>query len=322
MSTEFVLHKPNFLGIPAEFSSPERSRFVVLPVPYEKTTSYMKGTRLGPQYLINASHQVELYDEEIGTETWKAGVHTMPPVPLEEDPARYFAAVGNAVEPVVRMGKFLMAVGGEHAITEGPLSGVVRVHPRISVFHVDAHCDLRDEFEGTKYNHACAARRMMEYADKIVQVGIRSVSEDEKHHTNTKKVRTFLMHQTRDIKALIPQVLAELTDTVYISIDLDGLDPAVVPGVGTPQPGGLGWYDLLDLLREIIAKKNVVAADVVELCPIEGQVISEFAAAKLVYRIMGYVHQKDMSAETKVRSKSAAPGMNHGKKAKGAKAKS
>lgn len=319
MPMEFALHKPNFLGLPGEFAALQRSRFVVLPIPYERTTSYLKGTRLGPQHLINASHQVELYDEETGLETWKAGVHTMPPVPLENEPSKYFAAVANAVEPLVRMGKFVLSIGGEHAVTEGPLAGVARVHPRVSVFHVDAHCDLRDEYEGSIYNHACAARRMMEYADKIVQVGIRSVSEDEKRHTNTKRVTTFLMHEHRDMKALVPQVLKELGETVYISIDLDGLDPSVIPGVGTPQPGGLGWYELLDLLRAVIRGKNVVAADVVELCPIEGQVISEFAAAKLAYRMMGYVYAKELQAETKIRVKS---GESQGGRPRGAKTKS
>ncbi len=306
MSTEFVLDKPNFLGIPPEFTHPERSRFVVLPLPYERTTSYMKGTRLGPQALVRASQQVELYDEETGLETWKAGVATLPPPPAEREPAAYFRAVAAIAEPVARRGQFLMSIGGEHAITEGPLSGVRRVHSKLSVFHVDAHCDLRDTYEGSIYNHACAARRMMEYCDRIVQVGIRSISEDEKHHTNTKKVATFRMHETRDIAALVPRVLAELGDTVYVSIDLDGLDPAVIPGVGTPQPGGLGWYELLDLLRAIVREKNVVACDIVELCPLEGQVISEFAAAKLAYRIMGYVHAKETAAETKRRAKDAS----------------
>ena len=300
MSTEFVLDKPNFLGIPAQYAALDRARFVVVPLPFERTTSYMKGTAEGPGALISASHQIELYDEETCLETWQAGVHTMPPIPMDRDAAAYFRAVGNAIEPVVRRGKFVIGIGGEHAVTEGPLSGVRRVFPKLSIFHVDAHCDLRDEYEGTIYNHACAARRMMEYSDKIVQVGIRSISEDEKHHTNTKKVTTFRMHEHRDMTKLVARVLEELGDNpVYFSIDLDGLDPSVVPGVGTPQPGGLGWYDLLDLMRAIVREKAVIGGDVVELCPLAGQVVSEFAAAKLVYRIMGYQHAKEASAETK-----------------------
>jgi agmatinase len=306
MSNEFVFEKRNFLGIPPEFATLDKARFVVLPIPYERTTSYKKGTKYGPIAMIEASHQIELFDEELRTETWKAGVHTMAPVPLLERPADFFTSVANAVEPLVKMGKFLVSIGGEHAITEGPLSGVQRVHRKLSVFHVDAHCDLRVSYEGSPYNHACAAQRMLNYCDKIVQVGIRSVSEDEHQFTNTKRVRTFLMHENRDVAALLPKVLEELTDTVYVSIDLDGFDPAVVPGVGTPQPGGLSWYEGLDLLRAVIREKNVVAADVVELCPLEETVISELAAAKLVYRMMGWVAAKDRAAAEKKTARNSA----------------
>jgi len=323
-NNEFVYEKPNFLGIPPEHATLEKSRYVVLPIPYERTTSYKKGTQYGPGAIIEASHQIELFDEELWEENWKVGVHTMAPVTILSEPGDFFTSVGNMVEPIVRMGKILFSLGGEHAITEGPISGVRRVHPKLSVFHIDAHCDLRTEFEGTKYNHACAAQRMLNYCDKIVQVGIRSVSEDEHQFTNTKKVRTFLMHQHRDVAALIPQVLAELTDPVYISIDLDGFDPSVVPGVGTPQPGGFGWYEGLDLLRAVISSKKVVAVDVVELCPLDDTVNSELAAAKLIYRMMGWMNAKLREAETKLRTSrpAAAPKTNgrHGKASQRSKA--
>ncbi|MBI2933728.1 MAG: agmatinase [Planctomycetes bacterium] len=292
LSGEFVLEKPNFLGLPERSVSLEGARFVVVPLPYERTTSYMKGTRLGPQAILTASRQIELYDEETGLETWKAGIHTLSPIPVPRDPAAYFRTISETLEPLIRAGKFIVAFGGEHSVTEGPLSAVSRVHPKVSVLHVDAHADLRREYEGSVYSHACAARRMMEYAGKIVQVGVRSVSEDERELCNSKRVTTLLMHESRDAAKLTRRVLEELTETVYVSIDLDGLDPSVIPGVGTPQPGGLGWYDLLDLLRAVIREKNVVACDLVELCPLDGQVISEFAAAKLAYRVMGYVHAK------------------------------
>lgn len=321
MSTnEFVFEKPNFLGIPPEYATLDRARFAVLPLPYERTTSYKKGTQYGPSAIIEASHQIELFDEELWKETWTAGIHTMPQLPILAQPSDYFTSIANAVEPVVRMGKILFSLGGEHAVTEGPISGVSRVHPKLSVFHVDAHCDLRQSFEGSKYNHACAAQRMLNYCDKIVQVGIRSVSEDEHQFTNTKKVKTFLMHQNRDVQALIPKVLAELGDIVYISVDLDGFDPSVIPGVGTPQPGGLGWYEGLDLLRAVIQHKKVVAVDVVELCPLDETVNSELAAAKLIYRMMGWMVEKERGEKAKAgAAKSAAqPKTNggHGKPAK------
>lgn len=293
-----MLNRMNFLGIPDEYASYDRSRFVVLPIPWERTTSYKPGTRFGPSALIQASSQVERFDEELGFEPWKAGIHTLPPTPLLSDVAAFLKSVGDLVEPHVAAGKFLFAIGGEHAITEGPLSGVCRVIPKISVLHVDAHADLRESFEGSPYNHACAARRMTIYAEKIVQVGIRCVSEDEYPFTNSGKVRTFLAQKNRDVTALASKVLEELGPNVYISIDLDGLDPSVVPGVGTPVPGGLGWWETLHLLREVISAKNVVAADVVELCPVPDYVISEFTAARLVYRMMGYVVHKEAQKDT------------------------
>ena len=289
--SEFAPQNLRFLDQPIDHADPKTSKFIILPMPMEATVSYKRGTRHGPDALIRASHHVEYFDEEHWNEPWEAGIATLEPVDVSGEAPVVFKRAADTVEPFIRNGQFVFTIGGEHALTEGPLSGVARVHKKISVFHIDAHADLRDSYHGSKYNHACAARRMMEYAD-IVQVGIRSISEDEYHYCNSKTVKTFLRHKHLDNKKLIPKVLDALGDTVYISIDLDGLDPSIMPGVGTPVPGGLGWYETLDLLRAVILNKNVVAADVVELCPLPDEVVSEFTAARLVYRMIGYVVAK------------------------------
>ncbi len=299
MGNEFIFERRNFLGIPPEAAELEKARFAVLPVPFEKTTTYRRGTMYGPISLIEASQQLELHDEETGTSTWKAGVHTMAAVPILDRPSDYFTSIANAVEPVLRMGKVVFTIGGEGSITEGPLSGVQRVHHKVTVLHFDAHADLRPTYSGSVYNHACAAQRMLRYADKVVQVGIRSIADDEVRELHNKKLKTFFMHQNRDVAALIPKVVEELSDPVYISIDLTGFDPSVVPGVGRPEPGGFGWYDALDLFRAVINNKKVVAVDVVELTPLKETVASELTAAKLIYRLMGYLQRKEQATASR-----------------------
>ncbi|MBI2898635.1 MAG: arginase family protein [Planctomycetes bacterium] len=285
-----------FLGIPEEYSRLERARFVVLPVPWERPNPHTTGTRYGPSALIAASHHVEWFDEELGFEPWKAGIHTLPPPAMKDDPEDLAKSLADVVEPHLRAGRLPVTVGGDHAITDGPLSAVRRVHPKVSVFHIEAHCDLRDGSEGDGTSHAFAAKRMAAVAEKVVQVGVRSVSGEARG--NAKRVRTFLARKHRDVEGLIPRVLEELGETVYLSVGLDGLDPSVVPGVAAPVPGGLGWWETLDLLRAVIRGKNVVAADVVDLCPLAGTGISELAAARLVYRMMGYVVHREAQKDT------------------------
>lgn len=283
---------PIFLGIKPEYTSLEKSHFVILPVPYEHTTSYKKGTKFGPQAIINASYQVELFDEELWRETWKEGIHTLPPFLGHQAPEKLAEALSDYVKQFIEMKKFLFVLGGEHIITVGPVAAYAKTYLNLSVLHMDAHADLRDEYDGSKYSHSCVIRRIIDFAN-IVQVGIRNISEDEYHLTNSKGIKTFVMHTHKNINKIISKILDELSNNVYITIDLDCLDPSIMPGVGTPVPGGLLWYDILDILRQVIYKKNVVACDIMELCPLENTVVSEFTAAKLIYRIMGYVIAKD-----------------------------
>lgn len=289
--SDSVPRTPSFLGMPPGHSDPATSKFIVLPIPFEATTVGRKGTRHGPDAIIRASYHLEGIDEELGTEPWKEGVATLAALDVSGPAPDVFARAAGTVEPHVRRGALVISLGGEHALSEGPLAGVARVHRDVTVLHIDAHADLRDEYRGSKYNHACAARRMMEIAP-IVQVGIRSVGGDEIRHCNSRRAKTFFQRENRDVKKLIPKVLKALGPKVYISLDLDGLDPSVVPGVGTPVPGGLGWYETLDLLRAVVQNKRVVGADVVELCPQPDSPISEYAAAKLVYKIVAYAARK------------------------------
>lgn len=281
---------PDFLGLGDRgLRSPEDARTLVLPAPYERTVSYGRGTRNGPLAFLKASAQVELYDEELGGEPWKKiRPFTLPPVTGPSDPEGYLRKLAESASRFLTKDKVLFTIGGEHTITEGPLRAVAALHPGLTVFHIDAHADLRDEYEGTPYSHACAARRMMLYAKKIVQVGIRNISEDEVKYCNTEQVATYPRVRHRDCRKLLPRILKELSDPVYITIDVDGLDPSVIPGTGTPQPGGLEWYETLDMLRAICRRRWIVGADITELSPIPGQQVSEFAAARLAYKLLSY----------------------------------
>lgn len=278
-----------FMGVQAPYA---QARFVVLPLPYERTTSYKKGTGKGPAAFMEGSLGVELFDEELGRQTWRDGIHTLDPFSGDDPPERYLPRLEARVAELARdPDKVLFSVGGEHALSQAAIPPFVRRHPGLSVLHFDAHADLRPEYEGTPHNHACALYPISRMC-RLVQVGIRSVGEEEAHLADAGNVRTFLMHENLSVEKLIPRVLRELTDSVYISIDLDGFDPSVIPGVGTPQPGGFSWYDALRLFRAVAASRRVVGVDLMELCPLEDTVHSELAAAKLAYRLMGYLSER------------------------------
>lgn len=275
-----------FMGVDAPL---ERARFIVLPIPYERTTSYKKGTERGPSGFLDGSLGVELWDEELGRQTYTEGIHTLDPFGSEEPAAAFFPKLGAHVASLARReNKVLFCVGGEHSLSQATIPAFAQTYPNLSVLHFDAHADLRPEYEGSPYNHACAmypASRLV----PVVQVGVRSIAEEEAHLVDAGLVSTFPMHLYPDLNQLIPRVLDKLTDSVYLSIDLDGFDPSVIPGVGTPQPGGFSWYAGLALLRAVIAGKHVVGVDLMELRPLLDTVDSELAAAKLAYRLMGYL---------------------------------
>ncbi|MDD5627700.1 MAG: agmatinase [Elusimicrobia bacterium] len=267
----------------------EKARFVIQPLPFERTTSYMKGTARGPAAMLVGSVGVEAYDEELDRLTCKDGICTLPAPKLSGPTPRVFARIEREVGRIAAMpGKTLFCVGGEHSLSHATIPPFLRRWPGLGVLHFDAHADMRRSYQGSEYSHACAMYPIAREC-RVVQVGIRSIGEDEAHLVGRGKVKTFLWHEHRDMRKLIPLVLRSLPPRVYLSIDMDGFDPAVVPGVGTPQPGGYLWQEALDLFRAVIAKKRVVGVDVMELCPLRDTVASELAAAKLIYRLMGYL---------------------------------
>jgi agmatinase len=277
-----------FGALEQDAESFDRAGAVILPVPFERTTSYVPGTKNGPREIIAASGQVELYDEELGREICDIGIHTLPGM---ESP---FASTEEALAEMRRVAgwlagadKFFVALGGEHALTAPLVAGVADVHPGVTVLQIDAHADLRESYMGDRHSHASAMRRVLEYAP-IVQVAIRNLSSPEAAAIPGLKTKVFYDWNMRDDPAWMTRIVDALGEKVYISIDLDGIDPAVMPAVGTPEPGGLSWRELLALMKTVMAKKTVVAADVVELCPIPGFVAPNFLAARLVYKLIGY----------------------------------
>lgn len=291
MASELPYHAQlpfTFGALEQDEASFDRAKAVVLPVPFERTTSYVPGTKNGPREILAASSQVELYDEEIGREICEVGIHTLPGM---ESP---FASTDEAFAEMRRVaawlagaGKYFVALGGEHALTAPLVAGVADVHPGVTVLQVDAHADLRDSYLGDRNSHASALRRVLEFAP-AVQVGIRNLSAPEVEAIPGLKTRVFFDWNMREDPHWMERVVDALGERVYITIDLDGLDPAVMPAVGTPEPGGLTWRELLQLVRLVTARKTVVAADVVELCPIPGFVAPNFLAARLVYKLIGY----------------------------------
>lgn len=280
-----------FLGVGAPL---RQARFLVLPLPFERTTSYKKGTQNGPAKFLEGSLGLELFDEETKSQTYLDGIHTLEPLaPGEgEEAESFFPRVSRKIEELLRFeGKTIFSIGGEHSLSQALIPPFLKKYPGLSILHFDAHADLRPEYEGSPHNHACALYPISRKCH-MVQVGIRSVAEEEAHLVHSGNVTTFPMHENPDIQRLIPKVLKALGQTVYITIDLDGFDPSVVPGVGTPQPGGFPWYEGLELFRAVIEKKDVIGVDVMELCPLADTVNSELAAAKLVYRLMGYLRTK------------------------------
>jgi len=284
----------NFLALPANESDYDSSRFVVLPIPYDSTASYQAGTRNGPEAVITASGQLELFDEELEGEFHSAGVATLDALaPNMAGPGAMHDDVFKAARRVVRDGKFLLSLGGEHGITAGLVRAVYLKHKRLSVLQIDAHSDLRRTYQGSPYSHACVMRRVLEQDVSIVPVGIRSVAQEEHRFMKRAGIEPITARECHASDNWIDRALDGLTDTVYVSIDIDAFDPAYAPGTGTPEPGGLDWYQVIGLLRLVAAEKNIVAADIVEIMPIPGQAVTEFLAARLAYKLICYVQARD-----------------------------
>jgi agmatinase len=279
----------NFLGLPARYADYRRARFVVLPVPYDSTATYQTGSRHGPAAIIQASQQVELFDDELGAEFHEAGVATLDPAaPNTAGPEAMHEDLFRMAREIVHDDKFLIGLGGEHGISSALVRAVMTRHRKLSVLQIDAHADLRDTYQGTRFSHACVMRRIVDLGAAIVPVGIRNLSSEEHRFIRRRRIPMITARNCHTDDTWMDRVLDALGDTVYVTIDVDGFDPAYAPGTGTPEPGGLDWYDVTGLLRLVAAEKRIVGADVVEVVPVPGQAVTEFLAARLAYKIIAY----------------------------------
>ena len=285
----------NYGGLEERYTSFTGAAFVVIPVPYDLTSTYQSGSRRGPGAILEASANMELYDEELKQETYLAGIHTL--APLEADargPAKMVATVRKQVSKVVAQGKIPVMLGGEHSLSLGAVQATKEKFPGLSVLQFDAHADLRESYQGSPYSHAAVARRVAEICP-LVQAGIRSLSAAEAEFMAQSDVRTFtadFIHAEKDWQEKISTCLS---GDIYVSIDLDVFDPAIMPATGTPEPDGLTWREVLGLIKMISRSCRIRGFDVVELAPLPGMIAPDFLASKLIYRIMGYLTSGDRS---------------------------
>jgi agmatinase len=277
-----------FGGVLPTAKSYDASAAVIFPVPFERTTTYGHGTYRGPREILDASSQVELWDEELGVDVHGRGIYTLPEIDLTATTLHgALSHLQRVAGEILDGGKFLVTLGGEHSITPPLVAAAAERHPGLSVLQIDAHADLRDAYLGERCSHACAMRRTLEYA-RGVQVGIRNVSLEEAEALPALDTRVFYDWNMRATPDWIDRVVAALSDTVYITIDVDGLEPGLMPATGTPEPGGLSWREATALLRRTFERRTVVACDVVELSPIPGLHAPNFVAARLVYKLLTY----------------------------------
>ena len=294
MSKYETLPPNNFLGLDEEHSAYERSAALILPIPYEGTVSYGQGTREGPRAIIHASQQVELYDRELDDEPALAhGIHTLPFLaPVVSGPAAMVDAIAACAEEHLRAGKLLVGLGGEHTVSAGIARAVEAAHGDFVMVQIDAHSDLRDSYEGTPYSHACIARRLLELdgIEQVLQLGIRSVCTEEVQFVrqNPQRARVWYAEQVHDGRWLAEFVQRVRGRRVYLTIDVDGLDPAIVPATGTPEPDGLTWSETLQILRTLADNATIVGMDCVELAPQDNLHAADFAVAKLIYKTISY----------------------------------
>ena len=277
----------NFLGYAPGEVEPASARAALLPVPYDGTVSYRKGARLGPAAIIEASRQLEDYDLELGCDPSELGIYTASPIDTgEAGPEAVVDEVQRAVSTLARPGVLIGVLGGEHTVAVGAVRAVSSMYEGLSVLFLDAHADMRERYQGSRYSHACTARRIAETCD-VVQVGVRSAEQGEWDWMRCRGVPvvTWPPEAGKDVAA---EVLSHLGETVYVSIDLDVLDTSVMSAVGTPEPGGMRWEELLSLLRSVSKEREIVGFDVTELAPEEGPEACSYTAAKLVYKLIGY----------------------------------
>lgn len=295
----------NYFGLPDEFSNKDNSKVVIVPVPYEATVSYGKGTSKAPAAVLEASQQVELFDDELWIEPHKIGIYThdtihMEPVIGEESPTA-FQPLYDAISPIIETGKFPISIGGEHSLSLGAVKACAQRYPDLSILQIDAHGDLRKSYDGNPYSHASVAYHIYKALPQplITQVGIRNISQDEVNWLEEDKPNINIFWARQQDRWNFHEIVHTLSDNVYLTIDVDGLDSSVMPSTGTPEPGGMSWYQLIDLIKTLCIRKNVVGADIVELAPIPNLHGPDFLVAKLLYKLIGYRYALELGVTKK-----------------------
>ncbi len=283
---------PTFLNLPPEENEPRHSGVLMLPLPLDLTASWKRGTAAGPQAIIDASHHIELYDEEVDFEPAVAtgGVATHGAPELPTDPEAAAAVIGKLASRLVQRDRLLISLGGEHSITAPLVQAHRSLWPDLCVVQIDAHADMRDTYMGSRFNHACPMRRIMESGVHVTGLGIRSMDASERPYLHSDQSRLYLAHTLAGrLASMAREIVGALPSRqVYLTIDLDGLDPSVMPAVGTPVPGGLGWYETLAFLRVLATSTDIVGADVVELSPRPDLHLADAAAARLIHKLIAY----------------------------------
>lgn len=294
----------NYFGLSEDYSSRDNSRVAIVPVPYEATTSYGKGTKEGPQALLDASKQVELFDDELWIEPFKIGIHTLDTVNIDavnDSTENPFGQLTDAVRPLIEGERFPIILGGEHSISTGAVRACIDKYPELSMLHIDAHCNLRTSYEGNSHGNASVAHQVYKLLPKpnIAQVGIRNISWEEVAWMEEEEPNINIFWARNQDKWDVNEIINTLSDDVYLSISVDCLDSGIMPATGHPEPGGLTWYKLLELIKLVCVRKNVVAADLTELAPIAGLNAPNFLAAKLMYKLIGYRFALDLGVTKK-----------------------
>ena len=275
----------NFGYLPEEYSNPDAAKIVIIPVAYDGTSTWSKGADKGPEAIIEASANMELYDIETNSEVYKKGIFVDEPIEDLIFPEDVVELLTGKVQYYIGEGKFVVVIGGEHSVSIGSIKAQAEKYENLSVLQLDAHLDLRDEYNGSKYNHACVMARAKELC-QIVHVGVRSMDSSEKKLADKSSI--FFAKDIHNDTDWIEKVILQLSERVYITIDLDVFDLSIMPSTGTPEPGGLLWYDVLRLLKPVFKEKDVVGFDVTELCPDVRNKAADFLAAKLIYKLLSY----------------------------------
>jgi agmatinase len=278
--------KKTFGGIPEEFGQLAKAKIVLIPVTFDGTSTYQKGADKGPDAFLDAAENLELYDIETDSEVYKEGIFLADTITEDTSPEAVYQTVYNKTKEYIAKNKFVTLFGGEHSISIGAIKAHYEHYDNLTIVQIDAHADLRKSYQGSAYNHACALYDASQNADNLIQIGIRSMDKSEKTVMDYDKV--FFAHEMLLNEDWMEDAIDLMTDDVYITFDLDALDPSIFPGTGTPEPGGLMWYETLEFIQKIMKERNVVGFDLVELCPIEGTKVSEFLAAKLYYKMLSY----------------------------------